>query len=190
MRCDRCDNEATVHEVRIIGGKKTEVHLCQSCAQALGIVGKSQTNIAELLTKMVMQPGPTAAAESETVPEAAPTETKSGACGSCGCTFSEIRKTGLIGCSDCYRVFADQLGPLLERAHEGGTHHLGKTPRRAGGEIDQQYLVLRLRQQLEEAVTAEEYERAASLRDQLRQAERPDLAQQPEGIEGTGESTA
>jgi protein arginine kinase activator len=189
MRCDRCDNEATVHEVRIISGKKTEVHLCQTCAQALGIVGKSQANIAELLTKMVMQPGPTAAG-SETAPEAAPTEPRSGVCDSCGCTFSEIRKTGLIGCSDCYRVFADQLGPLLERAHEGGTHHLGKTPRRAGGEIDRQYLVLRLRQQLEEAVSAEEYERAATLRDQLRQAERPDLARQSEGTEETGESTA
>ncbi|MCK4873383.1 MAG: UvrB/UvrC motif-containing protein [Phycisphaerales bacterium] len=161
MKCDRCDNEATVHEVNIIDGQKTEVHLCQECAQELGIVAKPTTNISELLTKMVTNPASAGRSSSAAAP----------VCESCGTTFARIRKTGLLGCSDCYRVFEQELNSLLERAHEGGTHHIGKIPRRAGGEIDQQYQILRLRKQLQEAISAEEYERAANLRDRLRTTE-------------------
>ncbi|MFG0251663.1 MAG: UvrB/UvrC motif-containing protein [Phycisphaerales bacterium JB038] len=161
MKCDRCDNEATVHEVNIVSGQKHEVHLCQECAAELGLVQKPTTNIAEILAKMVMNPAPTAK-ESKT---AAPS------CESCGTTFAEVRKKGVLGCAHCYDVFDEALSNLLLRAHEGGTHHVGKVPKRAGGKIDHEYQILRCRRQLQEAVDREDYERAASLRDSLRQME-------------------
>jgi protein arginine kinase activator len=71
-------------------------------------------------------------------------------------------------------LFEKELTPLLQRAHEGQTHHVGKVPTRRGGTgvptkktID----LTKLRKELARAVEAEDYERAAKLRDQIRQAE-------------------
>lgn len=71
-----------------------------------------------------------------------------------------------MGCASDYALFQDMLEPLLERIHRA-TEHTGKRPR-AGqlrAEIEQ------LRQHLEEAVSTENYEKAAQLRDRIRQME-------------------
>ena len=63
---------------------------------------------------------------------------------------------------------------LLKRAHEDQTHHVGKVPTRRGGTgvpVKRQVDVARLRKELARAVEAEDYERAAKLRDQIKQAE-------------------
>jgi protein arginine kinase activator len=107
-----------------------------------------------------------------------------GVCGSCGLTFEEFRHKGVLGCAQCYAAMEPQLGPLIERAHEGATHHVGKVPRRLSrGETtaaaeraarllgtmkDHQERIRLLRKQLAEAVGAEQYERAAAIRDELR----------------------
>jgi protein arginine kinase activator len=62
----------------------------------------------------------------------------------------------------------------LQRAHDNATHHLGKVPARRGNSgvpIKRQVDLTRLRKDLQRAVEGEEYERAAKLRDQIRQAE-------------------
>lgn len=156
MKCDHCDNEATVHEVTVEKGKKLEKHLCENCAQEQGLAVKSHTSINALLTKYVMSSS------------ASQQESTRIACEGCGMDYAEFRQHGLLGCPDCYSSFEEQLGPLLERAHEGGTHHVGKTPRRSGGSVDRQHMLAGLRRQLSEAVAAEHYERAAELRDAMR----------------------
>jgi protein-arginine kinase activator protein McsA len=76
------------------------------------------------------------------------------------------------------------LGPLIERAHEGGCHHVGKFPRRAlrdcrslgdrervevllGGQREREERLEAIRKALAKAVRDEDYERAAMLRDEL-----------------------
>ena len=156
MKCDHCDKEATVHEVTVEKGKKLEKHLCEQCAQEQGLAVKSHTSINALLTKYVMS-------SASTQQDAARV-----CCEGCGMDYAEFRQHGLLGCPECYTSFEEQLGPLLERAHEGGTHHIGKTPRRSGGSVDRQHMLAGLRRQLSEAVAAEHYERAAELRDAMR----------------------
>ncbi|MFN0012386.1 MAG: UvrB/UvrC motif-containing protein [Phycisphaerales bacterium] len=106
----------------------------------------------------------------------APTPT----CPSCGLLFRQFRETGRLGCEGCYEAFAAQLAPLIARAHEGATHHAGRGPARQGAgqpaapappSAPPAELLRRaneLRAQLEAAIACEQYERAASLRDQLR----------------------
>ena len=154
-KCDNCDQESTVHEVTIKGGQKIEKHLCESCAREAGIAIQSSQPITELLTKFSMS---SAAAKAE---QRTPT------CSECGLTYLDFRQQGILGCASCYSAFEEQLNTLIERAHEGGTHHVGKTPKRAGGAIDRQKRIVVLRKQLSDAISAEQYERAASIRDQL-----------------------
>lgn len=161
MKCDRCDAEAVVHEIVVNDGKKEEKHLCSACAKDAGLVSEGPSTLAAPLSKLVLsssiitKPQPSSAA----------------ACPSCGATWAEFRKSGLLGCPDCYEVFDDKLSPLIQRAHDGATHHAGKTPRRSAELLDRRRLVAALRKQLLEAVDAEHYERAAELRDRLRTAE-------------------
>ncbi len=161
MKCDQCDNQATVHLIEIRGGKKVEKHLCEAHAVEEGVAVKvNQAPISELLEKFVLKPntGDTTAA--------APLS-----CEACGLTYEQFRKTGLLGCAECYRAFASSLEPLLERAHEGSAQHMGKVPMHAGLDEMRQHRLMQLRRELEEAVAAEQYERAANLRDALSQAE-------------------
>ena len=80
----------------------------------------------------------------------------------------------MLICSHDYTQFEKDLTPLLQRAHESATHHVGKVPSRRGGTgvpMKRQVDVTKLRRELARAVEAEDYERAAKLRDQIRQAE-------------------
>jgi len=162
MKCDNCNKTATVHLTEIKHGKKIEKHLCEQCAaQNEGLPVKSHTPINELLTNFVM-------AHSGLQKEVGH------ACENCGITWAEFRQGGLFGCANDYQVFEKDLTPLLQRAHEGATHHVGKVPTRRGGSgvpMKRQIDLTKLRKELAKAVEAEDYERAAKLRDQIRQAE-------------------
>jgi protein arginine kinase activator len=182
MKCDHCDNEATVHEVTVKSGVKVEKHLCESCAAQQGIASQPATPITEMIKHYVQTHGLTAAPQPPSGQPGAAARAQT--CLTCKTTFSEFRQHGLLGCPDCYRVFEAQLGPLLERAHDGGIRHVGKTPRRmmGGGHPpppapkpasvldleDREARLRRIRKELDTAVQAEKYELAAKLRDELR----------------------
>jgi protein arginine kinase activator len=177
MKCDHCDSEATIHEMVIRNGRQTERHVCEKCAVEQGMEVRPNLKVGELLQKLATGLGPAGGAK-------APSAPREGAqCGSCGTTFAEFRQSGLMGCAECYRAFEAKLGPLLERAHEGASHHVGKVPRRAlaasrtgapeaesilGGERERTQQTALLRKQLDDAIAAEQYERAAKIRDDLR----------------------
>lgn len=163
MKCDKCNkNPATVYLTEIKAGKKLFTNLCEQCAaQHEGVPVKSHQPINELLTNFVL-------AHSGMQKESTAT------CENCGITWSEFRQSGLLGCEHDYSVFERDLAPLIQRAHENASHHQGKVPTRRGGTgvpakkaID----AVKLRKELARAVEAEDYERAAKIRDQIKQAE-------------------
>jgi protein arginine kinase activator len=164
MKCDNCNKPATVHLTEITQGKKIEKHLCEQCAAQNDIlpVGKTSTPINELLSNFVM-------AHSGVQKEQA------AACENCGMTWSDFRQNGLFGCEHDYDQFAADLSALLKSAHDGATKHEGKVPVRAGGASPRPKKkavdMSRLKKELARAVEQENYELAAKLRDQIRQAE-------------------
>jgi len=156
MQCQMCDKAATVHLTEIVNGKKTERHLCEACAQKEGIAIKAPAPISELLTSLM-----SAQAEAQ--------ELGGLRCEQCGLSWLEFRKGGLLGCPNDYTAFEKPLRGLLERVQEGATRHLGRVPRRCSeSAAGKQVRLLRLRQDLRQAVEAEDYERAARLRDEMR----------------------
>ena len=162
-QCDKCERPATHHSVEIDKGQKIEKHLCDQHAAEEGMAAKSaHAPINELLSNFVkLHSG----GEQKTRTE------NELVCESCGLTFSQFRESSLLGCPSCYDAFEDALAPLLERAHEGGTHHVGKVPNRAGTGEQRQAQLMRMRKQLDEAVAEEDYELAARLRDDIRRLE-------------------
>lgn len=188
MLCQHCQHrEATIHEVVIKNSVKHERHLCEPCAAELNLDPTPQASVQQVIGQFLSGSGAPARAGVQSL-----------ACPSCGRTFLKFKQTGLLGCPDCYRAFERPLTPMLERAHEGGAHHVGKIPRRAlaasrlatgqsiedllGDSEQRARRLAQLRKQLAEAVRGEEYERAAQLRDQIEQfASLADEDDQPEG---------
>jgi protein arginine kinase activator len=157
MKCDKCDKQATVHVTEIVGGQKIERHLCEDCAASEGVAVKADISISQLLKDFVLQ---TSDAQEDEL-----------TCDVCGQTFKDFREHGLLGCPNDYDQFEAALAPVIQRAQEGASEHVGKVPHRADGEAKQHVAVLRLRAELREAVAGEDYERAAALRDQIREYE-------------------
>jgi protein arginine kinase activator len=159
IKCDLCDKPAVVHEVTIKHGVKKEVHLCQEHANEAGIAMPGHQPINQVLTQYVISKGEK------------PKRTARKSCPTCGMSFAEFRQKGVVGCPDCYEAFERQLAPMIERAQNGATSHSGKCPARGGASIDRQLQIQRMIKELEDAVAAEQYERAAELRDRLREME-------------------
>jgi protein arginine kinase activator len=161
--CERCKRaQATFHMTNIEpSGAKQERHLCERCAVEEGLVQvpKPSENINDILEGLVAESKSSAASLSSLV------------CDACGISYVEFRNRGLLGCPADYDAFEEELRKLLERAHDGATHHTGKSPKSNGARRTSIQDVRRLKRQLAEAVAAEDYERAAQLRDKIREAE-------------------
>ena len=157
--CQRCEEaKATVHITDTMPHKR-ERHLCEDCAEKEGVIIKQHhqtTN--EILQQFIKQK--TGIGTTEDV-----------SCPKCGMTFREFQVKGQLGCAQDYEAFRSLLKPLLERAHEGGTHHIGKTPSTCDETVRRQAGIRRLRRELQEALDQENYELAARVRDQISEME-------------------
>jgi protein arginine kinase activator len=158
-KCQNCGEPATVHLTEIENGEKIEKHLCEHCAAEEGITIKSNVPISQLLEDFILQASPKSEKDVDD------------SCPVCGIGFGEFRESGLLGCPHDYDAFGDRLQPLIQSAQAGADQHVGKIPRRAGLDQKRQNQILRLRAELKGAVAAEDYEKAAELRDKIRELE-------------------
>ena len=82
-------------------------------------------------------------------------------------TRTEILKKGRLGCDCCYETFAAEMLPVVVSLQHGD-QHLGKVPKRCSAQLKSSVEQARLRRELDKAVAGENYELAATLRDQIK----------------------
>ncbi len=111
MKCDLCDNEATVFLTEIVDGKMRKINLCESCAKENEVEDPTGFALADVLLGMSkkQEGGEEAGAQ----------------CPECGFTRSDLEKTGRLGCSACYETFGEEILRMLQRLHKG-MQHTGK----------------------------------------------------------------
>jgi protein arginine kinase activator len=90
-------------------------------------------------------------------------------CPACGFTQSDFKKAGRLGCPECYETFAEPLKGLLKTMHKG-TRHVGKMPEALRHGRDLSDRLKNLQKRLSQAIEAEDFEEAAILRDEIKQA--------------------
>ncbi len=164
MKCHDCGKKkATVHLTDIVDGFKNELHLCPDCAEKRQLMQKQEVNLPAILETLIGQHLGQLTDELARL-----------TCPACGIKYMEFRAEGRLGCPNDYEAFRAGLQPLLERIHRGTVRHVGKTPRRGTRLGPALAELIDLRRKLHEAVEAEEYEKAARLRDLLRQKEATD----------------
>ena len=194
MKCNKCSNEATTHIRQSINGEVTELWLCSECAEKMGVGGMfsgfggfgSFSSFDSLFGGFDSLLGSFLGSPSV---KTLPAQTR---CSVCGSSFSDIAERGKAGCANCYDTFASQLRPTIERIH-GRASHAGKLPGKAapaaGEKAGEKKSVFggrakndeakrpaedtlgSLKAELQKAIAAEEYEKAAELRDKIRAME-------------------
>lgn len=170
MLCEKCSkNEASFHFRENINGVVKEMHLCPKCAAELGydsIIGSTFNPFGAMNIGVQNLLGSLFSQELPQSPEA-----EEHKCGFCGTTFEQFAQSAMAGCANCYREFYDDMLPYIQRIH-GKTRHVGKIPATAGKQLKLQRELSELKKQLNDAVAAQEYEKAAQFRDQIKEIEK------------------
>lgn len=162
MVCQECGKRpVSVHVVRVENGVKREMHLCEVCAKQKNEFDflDPQLALSQFLSGFFQQPEETEG-QSDQAHEGP-------RCPSCGLYYSEFSKSSQLGCDQCYEAFLEPLQTVVRRIQPGAAH-TGKLPRRRGGILESRRQIKRLRLEMKEAVLAEEFEKAAKIRDKIK----------------------
>ncbi|MGH7450954.1 MAG: UvrB/UvrC motif-containing protein [bacterium] len=168
MLCQICKKRpVAISYTQVINQKKTQLSICVKCAEEKGITNPL-AGLPEVFGKIVANIlGEQALEEIEDRPKR---QGGGRRCPGCNIALDAFEKTGLLGCDQCYETFAKELTILLRRIH-GSSKHIGSRPRpRRVVSTDRD--LGKLRKELAEAIGKEKFERAAELRDLIRDAER------------------
>lgn len=168
MLCDICGkSEANVHITRIVNGAKQELNVCDKCAKEMGDFNinnmgedfdfSSPFSFQNILSGLMDYINHASNSQISYDP----------VCKSCGMKFSEFRKSGLLGCSECYNNFSSTLMSVIKRV-QSNTEHTGKIPQKLGKDIIEKRRIIELKEQLQKAIASEEYEKAAEIRDMIK----------------------
>ncbi len=107
MECDVCKQpNAKIFLTQVVEGKVQKVNLCESCAEAKGVTDPTGYDLAELLKGIGEQ-------------SMQKKSSRGLSCPNCGFSQADFKKTGRMGCSECYQVFAEGLEGLLKAMHKG-----------------------------------------------------------------------
>lgn len=170
MKCDYCNSKATVFLTQLAEGQMKKVCLCDSCAKERGVTDPTGFSLTDMLLSN-FEPG---AAKN---PAARRERIAGGAkvCPECGFTLEDLKKVRRFGCGNCYRVFTEELAAMLRGMHKGQIH-VGKVPEGLMESHFRYQQMEELRGKLEEAISSENYEAAAELRDKLRKLDEGEVA--------------
>ena len=166
MLCQQCQQkEATIQIIKSIDGVNSEYFYCETCARSndeLDFTLEPSFSLHQLFSSMLNQNmlGNRELAKSSKLQ-----------CSSCGLTFAQFSQVGRFGCSNCYTAFAEKLKPLLKRIHARSSHS-GKIPQRSMGRFRAKQKIDKLREELKDKISSEQFEEAAILRDQIKAMEK------------------
>ena len=180
MQCDHCDNKATVFYTQIIDGISKKASLCEPCANKQGVTDPEGFLLGKDTGALSKPSAPTLIPKLETSMGKESTR----CCPGCGFAFHDLKKTGRLGCSQCYEFFRTEIKDNLGGMHKG-TSHTGRVPEGMLEAFEQRQQLEQLQLGINEAIDSEDYEKAAALRDQISKLsadppEQPELPEQPE----------
>jgi len=162
MMCEICGiREATIKFTQVVNQKKSEMNICKVCAEEKGL-----TNPLSGFPKII---GGLILGIMGELPETIKHKNLDIKCNYCQLSWDDFQHKGLLGCEHCYESFTEPLKKLLRKMH-GSNKHIGNRPagQRKTGTVDE---LEKLRKELVRTIKAENYERAAKLRDKIRDIE-------------------
>ncbi|MBQ9940483.1 MAG: UvrB/UvrC motif-containing protein [Clostridia bacterium] len=151
-KCQNCSKPATYFLKTNINGNINMVALCSECAAKENINSSDHSGMHSLFNPFFF-------GTSASVPQIKK-------CSSCGTKFSEICENSKYGCGECYNIFRKESEQYLRKIN-GGFSHVGKRPKSIPVKVSDR--LEELRSLLAQAVVTEDYEKAAELRDKIKE---------------------
>lgn len=157
MKCEVCkEAEATIHLTQVVDGSVKKIHLCEACAAESGFDLHGPMSITDILLGL-------GGDQQEVAP---PVKASERSCPRCHLRRVDFKKTGRLGCPDCYSTFGDELAPVIRAMHRNEQHR-GKIPERERERVEATVQESELKEQLNAAIAREDFEAAARIRDSL-----------------------
>lgn len=164
MLCQKCHkNAATVRYAEVVDGRVADLHLCAEC------LNKHQDQ-ADKGFELTGPPSPATSAGTPRIVLEGGNRSEFRTCAVCETSLATVLKTGKVGCVECYDNFGSQMSAVLEGLH-GSSLHRGKRPRVDDARERVRAHLQTKRSLLRTALDAENYEEAATLRDDIRTLE-------------------
>jgi protein arginine kinase activator len=162
MLCQKCHKRrATIRYAEVVDGRVTDQLWCKECLA-------QQRNGTEGFELSEVPPTRPSKASIHRVVSKVVRAQRS--CPECETRLQAILDTRLVGCAACYDHFADELPALLEKLHESQTHR-GKGPQTSDERAQLRSELQAKRALLRSLLRTENYEDAATLRDEIRTLE-------------------
>lgn len=175
MLCQKCHKKtASVFISSIINGQETRMYLCNDCVKDYPLFNfnfQEPFSIKEMMDKLKINEDNLVEDKSENLLALDKDSTnKEIICPNCYSTYQEYRETGNLGCSRCYEAFEEQLKPIFKNIY-GYEEYIGKIPKKDDRQIYISNEIKILKEDLNRAVEQEEYEKAADIRDKIKELE-------------------
>ncbi len=186
MLCQSCEtNQATMFIKQTVNGINTEIHLCEQCA-------KDRVKLPEIPDPFSFHKFLFGMINGEQITQNKPSQ-QTIICPTCNLTMKKFSETGKFGCENCYSAFENQLPMIFKNFQAGNLFHHGKVPQRimtaSKGDLAVETPVAetpvvenpvaenpmailnqqlgKLKLELQQAISVEKFEQAATLRDQI-----------------------
>lgn len=160
MKCEFCKKlNATIHLTQVVNGEMKKLNLCQACAKKNGVDLNSPISITDVLMGIGKQDK--RGRLSNNLNEYDLT------CKRCHMSRLEFSKKARLGCPDCYKTFSGELKSITQAMHHSN-QHVGKIPSKLGDNIQTSLKITSLKDMIKTAIAKEDYEKAAKLRDKIR----------------------
>ncbi len=172
MLCQVCQKRDAVMKItKLLDGAVSDYSVCRECAGNVSShhakITKSQSQTVQNLLKELLAQGEAAGAitvEGVNFPNMP-------ACSHCGLDFLKYKQTFMLGCPHCYDEFGEFLLADIRKVHNA-TQHIGERLRTSVELVDMQGRLRQLKQELDESIREEDFERAVRVRDQIRTLQR------------------
>ncbi|MBE6555854.1 MAG: hypothetical protein E7663_06470 [Ruminococcaceae bacterium] len=163
MKCEKClQNEATYYYEETVNGKTRSLHLCAECAKKMqsGQIPKEDS-----APDLFSSPLPDLLGDLFGL---SPKKTESAKrCPDCGALWQDLVSCGKACCPTCYKTFAQELERTVRAIH-GNVTHTGRAPAGFRAVHEKEQRIAALKKELAAAITDENFEKAAELRDEIR----------------------
>lgn len=158
MLCDKCKKyEACYHSTLIVNGESKSTHLCEKCAQKEGVLNRGYNSIFDEFRSLTNFLGFD--------------DFEDRICPTCNSSLRQFKRTGLLGCANCYNVFEDEIEDIIKRIQpsvENKVDNISFNVESKKEELSKEQTLVKLKSDLQKAIQEERYEDAGVINKQIK----------------------